>query len=83
MTMDMATSAYAWFGLLEAKAAGLPIPDNVAMDGQGLDTTDPNAVLQVGTAPRCGPQDWLGGRRGRAARAERAEVLKGARWGRR
>lgn len=46
--MDMATAAYAWFGLLEAKAAGRPIPGDVAMNAEGLPTTDPNEVLQGG-----------------------------------
>lgn len=44
VTMDMATAAYAWFGVLEAKTAGRPIPEGVAMDAQGNPTTDPNAV---------------------------------------
>ncbi|KXZ54908.1 hypothetical protein GPECTOR_4g980 [Gonium pectorale] len=48
VTMDMATSAYAWFGLLEAKAAGRPIPGDVAMNAAGQATTDPNEVLQGG-----------------------------------
>ena len=46
--MDMATAAYAWFGLLEAKAAGRPIPGDVAMNAEGQATTDPNEVLQGG-----------------------------------
>ncbi|KAG2435866.1 hypothetical protein HXX76_007061 [Chlamydomonas incerta] len=48
VTMDMATAAYAWFGLLEAKAAGQPIPGDVAMNAAGEATTDPNEVLQGG-----------------------------------
>jgi LDH2 family malate/lactate/ureidoglycolate dehydrogenase len=48
ITMDMATSAYAWFGVLEAKTAGKPIPDGVAMDSAGNDTTDPTKVLDGG-----------------------------------
>jgi LDH2 family malate/lactate/ureidoglycolate dehydrogenase len=46
--MDMATAAYAWFGLLEAKTAGRPIPSDVALNAQGLPTTDPNEVLSGG-----------------------------------
>jgi LDH2 family malate/lactate/ureidoglycolate dehydrogenase len=42
VTMDMATSAYAWFGLLEAKTAGRPIPEGVGLDANGHPTTDPN-----------------------------------------
>lgn len=48
VTMDMATAAYAWFGLLEAKAGGRPIPGDVAMNAAGQATTDPNEVLQGG-----------------------------------
>ncbi len=48
VTMDMATAAFAWFGLLEAKAAGRPIPPDVAMNAAGLATTDPDEVLQGG-----------------------------------
>jgi len=45
VTLDMATSAYALFGLLEAKTAGRQIPDNVAYDSAGKPTTDPAAAL--------------------------------------
>jgi len=48
VTMDMATAAYAWFGVLEAKTAGVQLPPGVAMDSAGHDTTDPNAVLAGG-----------------------------------
>lgn len=45
VTLDMATSAYALFGLLEAKTAGREIPGNVAYDSAGKPTTDPAAAL--------------------------------------
>jgi L-2-hydroxycarboxylate dehydrogenase (NAD+) len=45
VTLDMATSAYALFGLLEAKTAGKSIPDNVAYDSEGQPTTDPSEAL--------------------------------------
>lgn len=45
VTLDMATSAYALFGLLEAKTAGKSIPDNVAYDSEGQPTSDPAAAL--------------------------------------
>jgi hypothetical protein len=48
VVMDMATAAYAWFGLLEAKTAGRPIPGDVALNAQGQATTDPNEVLSGG-----------------------------------
>lgn len=48
MTLDMATSAYAFFGLLEAKTSGKPLPPNVAQDKFGNVTTDANAALDGG-----------------------------------
>lgn len=48
VVMDMATAAYAWFGLLEAKTAGRPIPGDVALNAQGLPTTNPTEVLEGG-----------------------------------
>lgn len=57
VVMDMATAAYAWFGLLEAKTAGRPIPGDVALNAQGLPTTDPTEVLSGGAIrvfDRCG-----------------------------
>lgn len=44
VTMDMATAAYAWFGLLEARTAGRSIPGDVALNAKGEPTTDPNEV---------------------------------------
>jgi LDH2 family malate/lactate/ureidoglycolate dehydrogenase len=48
VVMDMATAAYAWFGLLEAKTAGRPIPGDVALNADGEPTTDPSEVLSGG-----------------------------------
>ncbi|CAN0019928.1 unnamed protein product, partial [Phaeothamnion confervicola] len=45
LVLDMATSAYPFFGLLEAKTAGRPIPGDVAYDAQGNLTTDPAAAI--------------------------------------
>lgn len=45
LVLDMATSAYAWYALKEAKAAGESIPNDVAFDSQGHSTTDPTAAL--------------------------------------
>eukprot|EP00955_Chlamydomonas_euryale_P084259 363940-Chlamydomonas_euryale.AAC.15 len=42
--MDMATAAFAWFGVLEAKAAGQPVPAGVAINAAGEDTVDPDEV---------------------------------------
>ncbi|KAK9829409.1 hypothetical protein WJX72_005673 [[Myrmecia] bisecta] len=48
LVMDMATSAYAWYGLLEAKHAGRSVPDDVGFDAQGNPTTNPAAILDGG-----------------------------------
>jgi LDH2 family malate/lactate/ureidoglycolate dehydrogenase len=45
IVFDMATSAIAWFGLVEAKTAGRAIPNDVAYDAEGQPTTDPAAAL--------------------------------------
>jgi len=44
--MDQATAAFPWFGLLEAKTAGIQIPEGVAYDSEGQPTRDPNAALK-------------------------------------
>lgn len=48
VTMDMATAAYAWFGVLQAKTAGVPLPPGVAINAAGADTTSPQEVLDGG-----------------------------------
>eukprot|EP00798_Chlamydomonas_sp_ICE-L_P026364 gene26364-17457_t len=48
VTMDMATAAFAWFGVVEAQAAGKQVPEGVAMDAAGYPTTDPAQVLDDG-----------------------------------
>ncbi len=45
IVFDMATSAVALFGLVEAKTAGRSIPPDVAYDANGQPTTDPSAAL--------------------------------------
>ncbi len=45
LVLDMATSAYAWYALKEAKAAGQAIPEDVAFDAHGQPTRDPSAAL--------------------------------------
>lgn len=44
----MATSAYSYFGLLEARTAGRDLPPDVALDGEGRPTTDANKALDGG-----------------------------------
>lgn len=48
VVLDMATSAYSFFGLLEARTAGKKIPHGVAIDGKGNITEDPNAAIEGG-----------------------------------
>jgi len=48
VVLDMATSAYSFFGLLEARTAGKKIPHGVAIDGNGDITEDPNAAIEGG-----------------------------------
>jgi LDH2 family malate/lactate/ureidoglycolate dehydrogenase len=45
LVFDMATSAIARYGLIEAKTANRPIPSDVAYDADGNLTTDPAAAL--------------------------------------
>lgn len=45
VVFDMATSAIARFGIVEAKTAGRAIPGDVAYDANGQLTTDPAAAL--------------------------------------
>ena len=48
VVLDMATSAYSFFGLLEARTAGKKIPLGVAIDSTGAVTDDPNAAIDGG-----------------------------------
>ncbi len=70
VVFDMATSAIARFGIVEAKTAGRSIPGDVAYDAQGQLTTDPAAAL--GGAIRT-----FGGYKG-AGLAMMVEILAGA-----
>ncbi len=51
IVFDMATSAMAWFGLVQAKTAGKSIPNNVAYDGEGNLTTDPAKAMEGAILP--------------------------------
>lgn len=51
VVLDMATAAMAWYGLVEAKAAGKPIPDHTAYDSQGHLTTDPAEAMEGAVLP--------------------------------
>jgi LDH2 family malate/lactate/ureidoglycolate dehydrogenase len=46
VVLDMATSAFAYYGLVEAHAKGERIPDDIAYDKLGQATTDPLEAMQ-------------------------------------
>lgn len=48
VVLDMATSATAFFALVEARRAGRPVADDVGFDASGAVTTDPGAILDGG-----------------------------------
>jgi LDH2 family malate/lactate/ureidoglycolate dehydrogenase len=51
IVFDMATSAIAYYGLVEAATAGSRIPPDVAYDDQGVLTDDPAAALNGAVLP--------------------------------
>ncbi len=51
LVLDMATSAMAYFGLIEAKTAGNAIPDGIAYDIEGNLTTDPAKAMDGAIRP--------------------------------
>jgi len=60
MTFDMATSAYAMFGILTSKAKGEPLPDGVAYGKDGKFTTDASEVLEGGAIATFGGHKGAG-----------------------
>jgi L-2-hydroxycarboxylate dehydrogenase (NAD+) len=51
IVLDMATSAMAYFGLIEAKTAGRSIPEGIAYDKDGQLTTDPALAMAGAIRP--------------------------------
>jgi LDH2 family malate/lactate/ureidoglycolate dehydrogenase len=51
IVFDMAASAITYFGLVQAKALGQSIPDDVAIDCDGNPTTDPAAAMKGSILP--------------------------------
>jgi L-2-hydroxycarboxylate dehydrogenase (NAD+) len=51
IVFDMATSAIAWFGLVEAKTAGKKIPNDVAYNSKGRPTTSPEEAMKGAIRP--------------------------------
>lgn len=51
LVFDMATSAMTFYGLVLAKARGETIPDNMAIDKDGMPTNDPAAAMSGAILP--------------------------------
>jgi L-2-hydroxycarboxylate dehydrogenase (NAD+) len=51
VVLDMATASMAFFGLIEAKTAGRPIPEGIAYDKDGSLTTDPAQAIDGAIRP--------------------------------
>ncbi|MCW6160080.1 MAG: Ldh family oxidoreductase [Candidatus Micrarchaeales archaeon] len=69
IVLDMATASIPFFGLVQAKTAGKPIPEGLAYDKEGNKTTDPAKALE-------GSVTAFGGHKG-AGLAMMIEVLTG------
>jgi LDH2 family malate/lactate/ureidoglycolate dehydrogenase len=48
MVLDMATSAIAYFELIDRARRGVPAPPDVGFDSAGRETTDAAAILDGG-----------------------------------
>lgn len=51
IVLDMATATMAYYGLIEAKTAGRKIPPDIAYDGQGNLTDDPEKAMNGALRP--------------------------------
>lgn len=51
LVFDMATSAMTFYGLVLAKARGESIPNNMAIDSEGMPTNDPAAAMNGALLP--------------------------------
>ena len=51
LVFDMATSAMTWYGLVLAKSEGKEIAQNMAIDSNGLPTTDPATAMSGALLP--------------------------------
>jgi LDH2 family malate/lactate/ureidoglycolate dehydrogenase len=51
LVFDMATSAMTWYGLVLAKARGEKIPEKIAIDKNGNQTTDPTQAMDGALLP--------------------------------
>jgi LDH2 family malate/lactate/ureidoglycolate dehydrogenase len=51
LIFDMTTSAMTWYGLVLASAQGASLPQGVAIDAEGNETTDPTAAMKGALLP--------------------------------
>lgn len=51
LVLDMATSAITFYGLILAKARGEKLPENIAIDHEGLPTNDPAVAMDGAILP--------------------------------
>lgn len=49
--LDMATAAIAYYGLVEAKTAGIQVKKGLGFDKEGNETTDPEEIMEGATRP--------------------------------
>jgi L-2-hydroxycarboxylate dehydrogenase (NAD+) len=82
--VDMATCAAAYGKIEIAMRAGKPIPDGWAIDDAGLETDDPNAMIEGGALLPLGSRREQGGHKGYCLAIAVdlfCGVLSGANWG--
>lgn len=51
IVLDMATAAIAYYGLLEAKTAGVKLEEKLGFDKEGNETDDPTEIMEGATKP--------------------------------
>ncbi len=51
LVLDMATAAIAYYGLVEAKTAGVQVAEGLGYDKDGNETTDPAKIMDGATKP--------------------------------
>ena len=84
VVVDMATSACAYGKVEMARRRGEPIPRGWAIDAEGRDTTDPEAMIEGGALLPLGSWRDLGGHKGYGLAVlvdMLTAVLSGANWG--
>src|SRR2546430_8862609 len=84
IVIDMATCAAAYGKIEMARRRGEPIPEGWAVDSEGRDTTDPNAMINGGALLPLGSDRERGGHKGYGLAIMvdvLCGVLSGANWG--